>query len=103
MNEDFNRLKQTARRQICYLLSVDNYSRECYKPSVDYDKMRHLLPLEHLGNYKYRLTGVGKKSIEQICLWATGKKLPPKENRRYKRIKLFGHEFRITVTWKKIY
>jgi len=101
MNEEYLKLRSNSRKLILQLLSDDSIYdfSEVHKPTVDYDSMKHLLPLDKL-DLHYR--GVGAKSIEAVALWATGKTLPSKINRKCKKIKLFGYEFRITITYKSI-
>ena len=49
MNEEFLKLRPTSRKLILNLLRDDicNYS-EVFKPTIDYDQMKHLLPLDKL-------------------------------------------------------
>ena len=81
------------------LFGCDEYCRESDRPTVDYDSMKHLFPLDRveLGHY-----GIGVKSLEAITLWATGKPLPPQNHIKRKRIRVFGYEIRITISYKSI-
>ena len=101
MNTEFMKLRSNCRRIIVDIVGGDTYS-ETYNPSINYDDFRESFPLEELDRYWQRERGFGVKTHDSIYLWATGKPLPAKPGRKSKRIKFFGREYLITITWKSI-
>ena len=99
MNKEYLKLSSISRRLILILLCGEgNYDRgEVHKPTVDYDSKKSLIPLDKL-DLRYR--GIGAKTIEAVALWATDKPLPTRIKSKRKTIKIFGHEYRITITYK---
>ena len=96
MNKEFLKLPRRCRVVIVELFGYESY-KETSKPSVDFDAMKHLFPIDKLD---FSFKGIGVKRLELIQLWATGKSVPPETNRKSKKIKIFGREFRITITYK---
>lgn len=100
MNEEFLKLPIRCRGLIIELLDSKITYKERSNPSVDYDSMKHLFPLNELISGRYY--GIGIKAKEIISLWVTGKPLPPTSHIKSKKIKIFGYEIRITITYKSI-